>query len=206
MSRIAIIGAGDLGHLLARHIDCSPDDEVAGFFDDYADTSAHCLLGRTDDVELHFSKNAFDALLIGVGYCHFGFRQQLYQRLSPDIPFATLRHPSAWIAPDAQTAAGSVILPGTVLDAGVNIGPNVLINAGVTIAHDSSVSSHSFIAPGVTIAGFVNVGERVFLGTGTTVIDGLNICDDARTGAGAVVTTEIRNPGLYLGVPARLRE
>jgi sugar O-acyltransferase (sialic acid O-acetyltransferase NeuD family) len=209
MERIAIAGAGDLGQLIARHIRNSSQNSVAGFFDD---TQSDCLpsgppvLGQMDDIEGQFSQGNFDSILIGIGYRHFGFRRVLCERLQSRIPLATLVHPSAWVDPDSTVSPGSIVLPGSTLDAGVLLGANVLVNTGTTIAHDSSVAAHSFLAPGVNIAGFVHIGRCVFLGIGTNVIDGVSICDNAQTGAGAVVVKDISEPGLYLGVPAKLRE
>lgn len=207
MERIAIAGAGDLGRLIARHIRNSSQNAVAGFFDDTAESD--CLppgppmLGRLDDIEGQFSEGRFDSILIGIGYRHFGFRRMLCERLQSRIPLTTLVHPSAWIDPESTVSPGSVVLPGSTIDAGVSLGTNVLVNIGTTIAHDSSVAAHSFLAPGVNIAGFVNTGICVFLGIGTSVIDGVSICDNAQTGAGAVVVRDISEPGLYLGVPAK---
>jgi acetyltransferase-like isoleucine patch superfamily enzyme len=43
----------------------------------------------------------------------------------------------------------------------------------------------------------------VFLGAGATVIDGTTIADDVTVGAGATVVSDIREPGTYVGSPAR---
>lgn len=210
MARIAIAGAGDLGQLLARQIRACVSGTVAGFFDDTQPVGPGPfgipVLGRIDEIEPSFQRGAFDELLIGVGYRHFAFRKQLYERLSVSIPFARFLHPSAWIDPTATIAPGVVVLPGAVIDAGVTLQPNVLVNVGTVIAHDSSIGAHSFLAPGVKIAGFVMVGECSFLGIGTTVIDGLVLSPGTQTGAGAVVVKSTDEPGLYLGVPARRRE
>jgi serine acetyltransferase len=38
------------------------------------------------------------------------------------------------------------------------------------------------------------------------VIDNLHLVDFVRTGAGAVVTENLTEPGLYLGIPARYKK
>jgi bifunctional UDP-N-acetylglucosamine pyrophosphorylase/glucosamine-1-phosphate N-acetyltransferase len=50
------------------------------------------------------------------------------------------------------------------------------------------------------------IGERVFLGVDTMLRAPLTIGDDARTGAGAVVTKDVPAGKLAVGVPARIRE
>jgi acetyltransferase-like isoleucine patch superfamily enzyme len=48
----------------------------------------------------------------------------------------------------------------------------------------------------------VSIGDRVWLGVGVIVLPGVTIADDVTVGAGAVVTTDCREPGVYVGVPA----
>jgi bifunctional UDP-N-acetylglucosamine pyrophosphorylase / glucosamine-1-phosphate N-acetyltransferase len=50
------------------------------------------------------------------------------------------------------------------------------------------------------------IGKRVFLGVDTMLRAPLTIGDDARTGAGAVVTKDVPAGKLAVGVPARIRE
>jgi UDP-N-acetylbacillosamine N-acetyltransferase len=41
------------------------------------------------------------------------------------------------------------------------------------------------------------------LGSGAVMLQGVRICAEAMIGAGAVVTTDIFEPGKWVGVPAR---
>jgi len=49
----------------------------------------------------------------------------------------------------------------------------------------------------------VSVGTRVEFGTGSVVLPGLTVADDARVGAGAVVTKDVEAGVVVVGVPAR---
>lgn len=207
-TRLAIIGAGALGKQLAHHAGAC-GFAVAGFFDDTTPTgtrlSAGAVLGSVDRIEATFHQGGFDCLVMGIGYKHLVQRQLLFDRLSATIPFARLIHPSALVDESCDIGMGAVVYPGCIIDMGVHVGANVLLNLGCTIAHDSRIGAGSFLAPAVSVAGFATVGERVFLGIGSVVIDNVSITDDSRTGGGAVVTTDIRMPGLYVGIPARLK-
>jgi len=111
------------------------------------------------------------------------------------------------------------------------IGPFVEIQKGVTIGERCRIQSHSFICELVTIgddcfishgAMFINdpfvtggpagkpdlwratrLGNRVSVGTNATILP-VTICDEVVIGAGAVVTKDITQPGIYIGNPARL--
>ena len=47
------------------------------------------------------------------------------------------------------------------------------------------------------------IGNNVSIGTNATILP-VTICDNVVVGAGAVVTKDISNPGIYVGNPARL--
>jgi acetyltransferase-like isoleucine patch superfamily enzyme len=124
-----------------------------------------------------------------------------------------------------------VNLYGCSIDDDSFIGPFVEIQKNVSIGKRCKVQSHSFICELVTIGDdcfighgvmFINdrfseggpargnqdlwketkIGNRVSIGSNATLLP-VNICDDVVIGAGAVVTKDITEPGVYLGNPAR---
>jgi acetyltransferase-like isoleucine patch superfamily enzyme len=111
------------------------------------------------------------------------------------------------------------------------IGPFVEIQKGVVIGEKCKIQSHAFICELVTIgdscfishgAMFINdlfsvggpargrkelwrptiIGNNVSIGTNATILP-VTICDNVVVGAGAVVTRNIVEPGVYAGNPAR---
>ncbi|MBE6578286.1 MAG: hypothetical protein E7651_00590 [Ruminococcaceae bacterium] len=54
-------------------------------------------------------------------------------------------------------------------------------------------------------SGTVSIGENTWIGAGATVVNNVDICPDCLIGAGAVVVKTIREPGKYIGVPARIK-
>ncbi len=129
------------------------------------------------------------------------------------------------------TVVEPVNLYGCVLGDDVFVGPFVEIQTGVRIGDRTRVQSHAFVCELVDIgvdcfishgASFVNdafrnggpargdkalwastsVGDRVSIGTNATILP-VSICSDVVVGAGAVVTKDITEPGVYAGNPAR---
>jgi acetyltransferase-like isoleucine patch superfamily enzyme len=115
---------------------------------------------------------------------------------------------------------------------GCFVGPFVEIQKGVVIGARTRVQSHAFICELVTIGSdcfighgvmFVNdvfatggpargrkelwrstsIGSHVSIGSNATILP-VSICDHVVIGAGAVVTRDIGEPGVYAGNPARL--
>ena len=118
-----------------------------------------------------------------------------------------------------------------VLEDDVFIGPFVEVQKGVKIGARTKIQSHSFICELVSIGEdcfighsvvFINdlfsnggpargnrelwkttfVGDSVSIGSNATILP-VNICNNAVIGAGAVVTKDILEPGVYAGNPAR---
>ena len=112
------------------------------------------------------------------------------------------------------------------------IGPFVEIQRETAIGRRCRIQSHAFICELVTIgddcfishgAMFINdafeeggpakgkrelwrstkIGNKVSIGTNATILP-VTICDHVVIGAGAVVTKDIPEPGIYVGNPARL--
>lgn len=98
---------------------------------------------------------------------------------------------SAIISPYAELGHGVQVMPGVIIQAGVVIGDNCIINSGAIIEHDCIIGAHNHIAPGVTLSGDVTTKEYVHIGTGASVIQGLNLASYAVVSAGVAVTKNI---------------
>ncbi|RJE70853.1 NeuD/PglB/VioB family sugar acetyltransferase [Reichenbachiella sp. MSK19-1] len=206
MKKIAIIGAGDLGQLIAKNIVCT-NETIAGYYDDFAQLGSQStdypILGRTDSILDDYNKGGFTHLVIAVGYKHMNFRANLFQKFRNDIPFHNVIHPSVYIDKTVTLGQGIVIFANCTIDFGSSIGDNVLLNTSVNISHDSMVGDHSFLGPCVAMAGFVTVGRKCFIGINTTIIDNLTLCNQTQTGGGTVLIESTEVSGLYVGNPAR---
>ena len=129
------------------------------------------------------------------------------------------------------TVVQPVNLYGCTIGDGTFVGPFVEIQKGVKIGKRCRIQSHSFICELVTIgdecfishgAMFINdpfltggpagkpdlwratrLANRVSVGTNATILP-VTICDQVVIGAGAVVTKDITESGIYVGNPARL--
>jgi UDP-perosamine 4-acetyltransferase len=109
------------------------------------------------------------------------------------------------ISPTARLGRGIAIMAGAVLNAETVVEDFAVINTRASVDHDGRIGLAAHIAPGCSLAGCVSVGERAFLGAGVTVIPNRTIGADIQVGAGACVVSDLVEPGLYLGVPARRR-
>jgi acetyltransferase-like isoleucine patch superfamily enzyme len=129
------------------------------------------------------------------------------------------------------TVIEPVNLYGCIVKDDVFIGPFVEIQKDVVVGEKTRIQSHTFICELVRIGGdcFVghgvmfindlfsegapangkknlwratNIGNNVSIGSNATILP-VSICNNVVIGAGAVVTKNIQEPGVYIGNPAR---
>lgn len=119
-------------------------------------------------------------------------RHQVHIRLSKlGFRFATLVHPTAWVAPDVQLANGVQIMAGAVVQPGCSIGEDSIINTRASVDHDCIIGNHVHVAPGATLCGSVKVEDNAFIGAGAVVIQTLSIGAGAVVAAGATVARDL---------------
>ncbi|HEY1047345.1 MAG TPA: acetyltransferase [Bacteroidia bacterium] len=207
MKKLAILGSGDLGQLIAHHAVNDHQYEVVGFFDDYQEIGSMIMnvpvIGKFNQVNSLFVSGKFDCLMMGVGYKHMAARKSLFESLRSNIPFGNLIHSSSYVDPSAELGDGVFILPGCTVDKHVKIGNNVLLNVAAVVAHDTQIDSHTFLGPSASIAGKTHIEECCFIGINSTVIDNIHIKNNITIAGGAVVTKNLTESGLYAGIPAK---
>ncbi|WP_108653004.1 acyltransferase [Dongshaea marina] len=132
---------------------------------------------------------------------------------------------------DHVTLVEPVNIYGCTLGDDCFVGPFVEIQKRVVVGQGTRIQSHTFICEKVTLGKncfighgvmFVNdlfkggapdpdprswgetrIGDGVTIGSNATILP-VQICDGAVIGAGAVVTRDIKQRGIYAGNPARL--
>jgi len=134
-------------------------------------------------------------------------RTAIYQKFKVmGFTFSRVIHPSAIVASDCFLGEGVQIMAGVVIQPGVTIGNNALVNTRATIDHDCRIGDHAHISPGVTLSGGVIVGNGVHIGAGATVIQGVTIGAQSVIGAGSMVIDNIPGNVMAYGVPAKSRD
>ncbi len=206
MKRLAIIGAGDLGEMIAYHAVNDKQYTIIGFYDDFINKGAvihgYNVLGKTDNLQEDFDSGLFDYIMVGIGYKFMTFRKMIFEKYYGKIPFGNIIHSSAYVDNSVRMGEGVFILPGCTIDKHVRIGNNVLINTAAVIAHDSEIRNHCFISPAANIAGKTIIMDCCIIGINATIIDNLTIGSNIQVAGGSVVIKNLSETGLYAGVPA----
>lgn len=197
MKKLVIIGASGHGKVVADIARNNGYTEIV-FLDDNQELTqcgGYPVAGKTRD----FKEYDCDIIVaIGNAKIRGEFQKQIRQEQLP-----VLIHPNAYVAENVKIGKGTVVAAGVIINPGAEIGEGCIINTGSSVDHDCVISDYVHISVGAHVAGTVKIGDRTWIGAGATVSNNLNICGDCMVGAGAVVIRDIREPGTYIGVPAK---
>jgi len=111
--------------------------------------------------------------------------------------------PSAHLSKYASLGAGTIVMHNAVINSDVKVGENCIINTLSNLEHDVVVGNHCHISTGAILNGGVNIGDNCFVGSGSIIAQNVYIAANTIIGAGSVVLRSIRQPGVYVGNPAK---
>jgi len=201
--RLLILGAGGHGRAVAD-LATAAGFTVAGFTEPSG--AGRDVVGTDDELVVLAARMALDGAVVGVGSTALAARPGLFARINAaGLAAPALLHPRATASPSARLGAGSLVLAGCVLGAGVEIGVNVVLYSVVVAEHDCRIGDHAWLSPGVVLSGGVTIEPGAFLGAGAVVVPGVTIGRGAVVAAGAVVVEAVRPGVTVFGVPARPR-
>jgi acetyltransferase EpsM len=118
--------------------------------------------------------------------------------------FATLIHSTTTVSKKSTIAEGTSLNIGCIIAGFTRIGRYVQINRCVTIGHHTDIQDYVTVQPGANIAGNCHIGTQTYIGIGATVVDGIKIGAHSVIGAGSVVTKDVPDNVLVVGVPAKV--
>jgi sugar O-acyltransferase (sialic acid O-acetyltransferase NeuD family) len=197
VKRIAIIGAGDHGAVVADIL----GERAAGFVDDAAVLQGTTVLGlrvfaSLDEIE-------HDGVIVAIG--DNTLRRRLTEHaVRAGESLATAIHPSASVARSAAIAAGTMLCAGSIVLPRATLGHGVILNTKASVDHDCVVGDFVHLAPAATLGGNVRVGTDTLVGPGATIVSGVSIGSRSVIGAGAVVLRNVPDDVTAWGVPARI--
>ncbi len=118
-----------------------------------------------------------------------------------------IRALARWLSQAARWVTGIEIHPGAT------IGPGLFIDhgMGVVIGETAEIRTDVTLYHGVTLGGTSSqknkrhptIGDRVVIGAGAKVLGAINIGDDSRVGANAVVVQSVPENSVVVGVPGQ---
>ncbi|RLV49335.1 gamma carbonic anhydrase family protein [Nocardioides mangrovicus] len=131
-----------------------------------------------------------------------------FEGTSPSVHETAFIAPTASIVGDVTIEAGASVWYGAVLRA--DFGP-IVVKEGANVQDGSVLHAGPFpcvVGPGATIGHScvvhgATIGAEALVGNGAIVLDGAVVGDGAMVAAGSVLTGQVPDDTLVMGVPAR---
>lgn len=200
---VVIIGASGHGKVIADII-IKCGDSIVGYLDDNEGLgesfNGYPVLGKIEK----FVDYVQYPFVVAIG--HAGIRERIVNEMNEagSICWYTAIHPTAVIAKKGVAIGeGTVVMATAVINPGARIGKHCIINTAAVVEHDNIIEDFAHISVGAKLAGTVTVGKASWIGIGAVISNNISICSDCVLGAGAVVVKDIKERGIYMGVPAK---
>lgn len=203
---VVVVGGGGHAKVVLYILARLRTFRILGYLDpiDHGSVLGHPWLGPDSSARQLSTDHGRLALVLGVGKID-GRKDRLslletFSETACDFPAVVA--PTAFVADDVEVGAGTVICDGAIVQVGTKIGRAVIVNTGARVDHDCVLHDDVHIGPGAVLSAGVRVGRGTLVGVGACCRQYVNIGSNCTIGAGAAVTSDCTDGGLYVGVPA----
>lgn len=178
-------------------------------YDDVNDDAPEDLYGQfkilknSNEAEAYF-KSVDNRFTIGIG--NPILRRKLFEKFSAlgGIFSSTISVLTSIGSFDVEIGMGCNILANSVFSNSVKIGKGCIIYYNSIITHDCIIGDFVEISPSVTLLGRCNIGEFSQIGSNATILPNVNIGSNVIVGAGSVVTKDVPDNCVVVGIPAKI--
>jgi sugar O-acyltransferase (sialic acid O-acetyltransferase NeuD family) len=213
--KLVIIGAGGFARevkWLAADITAGGNSNVEYEFVGYvvSDTSEPSEHDSSDEILGDFgwlrdNPDSFDCLAMGIGNAapRLKVATELEESYGPEF-WPSMVHPSAHLDfGSAKIQHGVQICANVIGTVNLVFEPFAMVNLACTIGHEAVLRRACTLNPTVNISGGVDIGAGSLIGTGAQILQYLTIGSGATVGAGSVVTKNVPDKTLVVGIPAK---
>lgn len=207
MDKIVVIGGGGHAKVVISLLKKKRDYKICGYTDVVDKGSILDVPCLGDDSVLGdlLEHDEVSNVVIGIGDTgNASLRMSLIEKaLRMGFSFPAIISPQAVVNEDVTFGEGTVVMDGVVVNSGTKIGRFAIINTHSSIDHDCVICDFVHIGP-VTLCGGVTVGYNSLIGL-VVITQYRNISECCTIGAGAVVTSDCLQDGVYVGMKRKER-
>jgi sugar O-acyltransferase (sialic acid O-acetyltransferase NeuD family) len=204
MSKLAILGAGGHGRVIADAAEASNQWHEIFFFDDSWPTRTANgpwpIVGNLASLQSRVEN--FEGVVVAIGANRIRLNyNQILEKAGAHL--ATIIHPHATISRHASIGRGTVVFAGAVVNVGAHVGAACIVNTGATIDHDCQLADGVHISPGANLAGAVKIGQCTWIGANAGVRQQITVGTNVVVGVGSVVVSDQPDGITAVGNPAK---
>lgn len=161
----------------------------------------------TDNEVIDYFKNTSKEFLLCIGKDKLNRRNKIADKFTSfGGAITSFISPFSRISPYATSFGnGTLVLNQVVIEPGVTMGTNCIVNKKANIAHGCHIGNDCEIGPAAILTGEVQLGDNCYIGTGAILHPKIRIGNNAVIAAGAVVTKHVPPNAVLSGNPAQIK-
>ena len=201
---LALYGAGAMGREFKYIADESGEWDDLVFIDD-TENDGHllgCAVYGFQQFQSRFSPEDV-RFVISIGEPKY--RRKAFERMiRAGYQGGILKHPSAYISPDAQIGEGTAVCFDVHVGSGAVIGRNCYLSRNASVGHDAVINDHTRLGVNSFVGGHTIVGENAFIGAGAMLRDRIHAGKGCIVALGSAVFEDVPDYATMIGNPARM--
>jgi sugar O-acyltransferase (sialic acid O-acetyltransferase NeuD family) len=205
-TKAILFGTGDIAQLANYYFGIDSDVEVVAFTVDGAFITADTFEGKPlvafEEVEKKYPP-ATHKMFIALSYSRMNKLRENKYHAAKAKGYELISYISSRCSYMSQFPPGDncFIFEDNTIQPFVRIGNNVTLWSGNHIGHHSVIEDHNFISSHVVVSGHCVIQSHCFLGVNSTIGHKVTVARETLLGAGAVVSKDTVEKGVY--VPAK---
>ena len=177
MKKIILIGAG--GHCVSciDVIEMQRKFKIVGLIDNKKKNFLlnYKIIGNDKKLK-KFSRRIQYALITTGHIKNLKIRENLFKKVSNyGFKFPAIISPLSYVSKHASIGEGTIVMHGSVINAGAKIGKNCIINSKSLIEHDVVIGDYCHISTRSTVNGGVVIKKSSFIGSCSVIKQNLKI-------------------------------
>ncbi len=203
MKKIIIFGTGDIAQIAKYYLDTDSNYEPVAFTVDKeflkSDSYEDLPLIAFDELESKYSPQQHK-MFVALSYSRMNSIREKKYIESKKRGYQLISYISSkcsYLSP-YDCGDNCFIFEDNTIQPFVTIGNNVTIWSGNHIGHHSEIHDHNFISSHVVISGHCVIQSNCFLGVNSTLAHKVNVAKNTLVGAGAVITSDTEEKGVYV--------
>ncbi len=206
--RLAMIGGGGHGSVVANIIEVLPEFTLVGILDSQLPAGSQVLgyevLGSPVAIQAISLAHDIQGVIVAIG--DNWTRAKLVNTIRdavPTIQFPSVIHPAAQIGRNVRLGQGTVVMAGVVINCNSTVGEFCIVNTNSSLDHDTQLGDFVSFAPKSCTGGGTRIGNYSAICLGANIVDRITIGEHTVIGAGSTVLHDHPSCIIAYGIPAR---